>query len=313
MAGMTAFSDIEPTTPDWVWQHYIPAGEVTIAAGEGGIGKSFWSADLAARISRGQAMPDGSPGGPPGSVVLISAEDDPSMTTVNRLNASGADLTRVHDLSEPDGMPFETPADLPKLRAAIAEIGDVRAVFVDPLAAVAACPLTSVTTVRRRVLQPLRALARDTGVAVVAVSHLTKAGQIAGSRAVVDGVRSVLLIARDPDDARLRVIRVHKSNLAPDGVAPVRYGLAGEHPSTRVIYATAPDDGTRPGSGQAAVLSLLRLSGPLPGQAVAQRTGIAYHTVKVLLGRLVKRGLVAKDGGTYRAVSASEPLTSTNA
>ena len=50
---MTSFAEVEPLDQEWCWAGRIPAGDVTLIAGAGGIGKSFLLADLGARIWRG--------------------------------------------------------------------------------------------------------------------------------------------------------------------------------------------------------------------------------------------------------------------
>lgn len=302
-----SYSDIEPLDPEWLWEGRIPLGELTVLAAKGGTGKTFAACDLAARVTRGDVMPDGSPGGPPGSVVIASAEDDPATVMVHRLQASKADLSRVHDLSEPGGVPFTVggPDDcLFALRKLIAAAGDVRLIVLDPLAGVSACPLTSVTRVRRELMRPLQSLARDTGCAVVAIHHLTKAGDVAGSRAVVDTARSVLLATRGDDG--IRTISVHKSNMARDAADPVRYRITGAWPDTAVEWIPAEDDpraGREGGPAQARVLMALRsVSAPLTGQQLAAMTGLPYGSVRVILFKLGRRALVASpERGLYVA------------
>lgn len=68
----------------------------TLGAGDPGLGKSFLTMDLAARVTTGATWPD-SPtvAAPRGSVVLLSAEDDLADTIRPRLDAAGADCARV--------------------------------------------------------------------------------------------------------------------------------------------------------------------------------------------------------------------------
>jgi len=144
---MTSFAAIVPSAPAWLWPGRIPAGEVTLLAGPCGVGKSFVTADIAGRVSRGDPMPGELETRAPGSVILVSAEDDASSATSWRLRAAPADLSRVHDMALlEDGEPFELPDALPQLRRAIDLVGDVRLVVLDPLAALAAVPISSNVT-----------------------------------------------------------------------------------------------------------------------------------------------------------------------
>jgi AAA domain len=297
-ASFMTFAEITPCDPEWVWQGRIPCGTVTVLAAPGGVGKSFFAADLAARVSRGDMMADGTPGSLPAPVVFIGLEDSPEASTVHRLTAAQANLASVIDASEgPSGAPFDVTEDLPWLREVNDRAGGVRLVVLDTLSAASPVSLTAVATVRNRVLRPLLAFAKDTGAAVLAVHHTTKAGDVAGSKAIVDGVRQVLMIERDTADPRIRQLRVHKTNVASDQTAGVRYTLAGEGRDTAVSWLTdiGQHYGRGPASdGQARVLLLLRnTSAPLSAQEIASKTGISYATVRVLLHRLGGRGLVA--------------------
>jgi hypothetical protein len=50
--------DVEPEGVRWLWPGRIPSGKLTILSGDPGLGKSFLTIDLAARVSRGMPWPD---------------------------------------------------------------------------------------------------------------------------------------------------------------------------------------------------------------------------------------------------------------
>ncbi len=302
------FAEITPTEPEWVWEGRIPCGTVTVLAAPGGAGKSFFAADLAARVSCGDMMPDGTPGALPAPVIYIGLEDSPEASTVHRLTAARADLANVIDASEsPSGAPFDVTADLPWLREVNDQCGGARLVVLDTLSAASPVTLTGVATVRNRVLRPLLMFARDTGAALLVVHHVTKAGSVAGSKAIEDGVRQVLTISRDTADPRVRSVHVHKTNIASDRTADVRYILSGEGRETAVSWLCDIGQYTGRGpasNGQARVLLLLRnTSAPLSAQEIASKAGIGYATVRVLLHRLAGRSLVISP--TRNAYTAS--------
>ncbi|MGO9079909.1 MAG: AAA family ATPase [Streptosporangiaceae bacterium] len=304
---MSTFADVVPLSQEWVWQDFIPAAELAVVAARGGSGKSFLMCDLAARVSTGRDMPDGSPGGPPASVIMINLEDSAEVGTVHRLMAAGADLTRIHDLSVVDGHPFSVPDDIPALRAAIAEIGDVALVTVDPLSAVSSVSLASVTGTRM-VLRSLQAVAHDTGCAVAVIHHATKAGSIAGSAAVVDGVRLALVI--EPDKAAgagTMALRVHKSNISRSG-ARVRYQLAGEWPQMTVAWQAADDDRQAVAltASDAVILALAAASAPMSPRELTAATGQSYGSIRVACCRLLQAGEIGMAGrGAYVAAGNS--------
>ncbi len=147
-------------------------------AGDAGLGKSQVALDIAARISIGAAWPDGGRA-PRGNVVILSAEDGHADTIRPRLDAAGADVTRIHALSavtDENGTrrTFDLGADLAALEKAICEIGDVTLVIVDPITSYMGCVDSHRMVDVRRVLEPLAAFAESNNVAVLAISHPPK-------------------------------------------------------------------------------------------------------------------------------------------
>jgi AAA domain len=204
----------------------LPVGKVVVFDGDPGLGKSTVTADLAARITVGKAMPDGSGGGNPGAVVLASAEDGLADTIRPRLELAGADLDRVtviEALELPDGrtVPLELPGDLEALEAAVRDVG-AALVTVDPLMAFLAGTVNASRDQDvRRALHPVKEMAERTGAAVLVVRHLRKAAtetavqRGGGSIGIIGAARVGLMVARDPADADRRILAVTKSNVGP--------------------------------------------------------------------------------------------------
>jgi putative DNA primase/helicase len=213
-------SEVTPQTIQWLWPRRIPIGAITLIVGAPGVGKSLWLCDLAARVSRGGYWPDltfSEPSeyarsAPNGSVILVSAEDDPRSTLPRRLKAAKADLSKVHVLqsvraataektqpgNEPalHGAPASPGADSPNarpaivsaspnlgfsldnlepLRLAIEQIGDVRLVAIDPIGSYLGAGGAGNEALTRQALAPLAAMAERHGLAVVLVAHRRKA------------------------------------------------------------------------------------------------------------------------------------------
>jgi hypothetical protein len=189
---------------------------VTVLAGLGGLGKSQWTALLAAEN--------------PGVTLIATAEDSPSTTVRPRLEAVGADLERVHFVSiqTDDGLEdgVTIPDDIDTLDALLAKLG-ANLLVVDPLVAHLPGEIDSHKDQSvRRALAPLYRLAEARGCAVVALMHLNKAqgwaplARLGGSSAFGNFARSVLLLDRDPDDpdgeeGNRRVLAHVKCNVAP--------------------------------------------------------------------------------------------------
>src|SRR5207249_2375561 len=82
-------ADVGPEAVRWLWPGYLPLGKLVVLDGDPELGKSTVTLDLAARISAGRPMPDGTPT-IAGGVVLLSAEDGAADTVRPRLDAAGA-------------------------------------------------------------------------------------------------------------------------------------------------------------------------------------------------------------------------------
>ncbi len=219
-------SAVKPEQVTWLWPGRIPFGKLTILDGDPGLGKSALTIDLAARVSRGSAMPLEAHGVArrPAGVVLLSAEDGVADTIVPRLLAAGGDPARVLSVTTiiegENERGVTLPDDLPWLRAAILRV-KAGLVVVDPVMAFFG---SRTDTHRdqdcRRALHPIARLAEETGAAVLVVRHLNKGAggnplyRGGGSIGFIGAARSALLVARDPDDPNRRVVASMKSNLA---------------------------------------------------------------------------------------------------
>jgi putative DNA primase/helicase len=218
-------SEVKQRRVEWLWFGRIPLGKVTVLDGDPGLGKSAVTLDIAAQVTRGAAMPDGTRG-VSGGVLVLNAEDDEGDTIVPRLAAMNADLTRVRILKTIPGADGERQPEIPGDLAAIepaARSVDARFIIVDPIMAFLPGEKNSWKDQDvRRALAPLAALAERLGAAVVIVRHLNKDSaegnplyRGGGSIGIVGAARSGLLVATDPDDetGESRIIASTKSNL----------------------------------------------------------------------------------------------------
>ncbi len=215
--------DVKAAPVRWLWRGWIPFGKVTIVDGDPGEGKTTLLLDLAARLTRGRAFPDGA-ACEPGGVLVMTAEDGAADTIRPRLEAAGADLAQALYLDElPDGAggfrPISIPEDLPEVERAMTRVGAVL-VIVDPVMAFFSGKVDSHKDQDiRRALSPLRAMAERTGAAIVCIRHLNKSpgGKAlyrgGGSIGIGGAARSVLLVHREPGSESTRILASVKSNL----------------------------------------------------------------------------------------------------
>jgi putative DNA primase/helicase len=224
-------ADINAQPVRWVWPGRIALGKVTMLAGHPGTGKSQLALAIGATVTAGVRWPVDDTKAEPGSVIILSAEDDPADTIRPRLEAAGADLSRCHvieaaqdvgDGGKPRRRAFSLIDDLARLDAELRRIGDVVLVIIDPITAYLGKTDSHRNAEVRAVLAPLAELAAQHGIAMLAISHLRKslAGdavlQITGSLAFTAAARAVYIVARDPDDPARRVFLPAKNNFGDD-------------------------------------------------------------------------------------------------
>ncbi len=244
-------SDVDPERVRWLWSGRLPLGKLVMLDGDPSVGKSTIAVDLAARVSTGSPMPDGSRLDGPGAVVLLSAEDGAGDTIRPRLDAAGGNAERVHlftDVIEVDDegrtrrRPPALPRDVDRLEALVRHSG-AALVVVDVLAAYLGGTDSHRDTDVRSVLHPLAAMADRTSCVVVCLRHLSKSGgpnplyRGGGSIAFIGAARAAMLAAVDPEDEGRRVLAVSKCNLAPIGPS-LAYRLVDspEHGCARVAW-----------------------------------------------------------------------------
>ena len=225
-------SDIQAKPIHWLWQGRIARGKVSMLAGNPGLGKSQVTVAMAAVVTTGGAWPVDRTRCESGNVIFLSAEDDPADTIRPRLEAAGADLSRVFILDavvegyRADGgevvRAFNLKADLGRLGALLAQIGDVALIVIDPITAYLGDADSHKAAEIRALLSPLSDLAAKHGAAVMCVSHLNKSGgsdalmRVTGSMAFVAAARSAWLVAKDPENEVRRLFLPLKNNIGND-------------------------------------------------------------------------------------------------
>jgi len=217
-------SDVEPEAIAWRWPGRIADGKLCLVVGDPGVGKSWITLDIAARVTTGGAWPDGDNSQEPGDVLLMTVEDGLADTIRPRLDNMGADVQRVHHLAVLRAGAHERGVQLGDVGAIEEAIRQTRArvVIIDPLSAYVGDADSHRDSEVRGLLAPLALLADRQRVALIGVMHLSK-GQNrpavyrpGGSIAFAAAARLVLAAALDPerDDQRL-LVSVKQNICAP--------------------------------------------------------------------------------------------------
>lgn len=329
----------------WLWRGFLPAGMLTILGGAPGCGKTTIALSLAATVTRGATWPDGSRCTQAGDVLIWSGEDAQSVLA-GRLEAAGADMSRVHfidGVSDRDGDAFDPGRDMELLEATADKLQAPRLLILDPIVSAVTGDSHQGSQVRRS-LQPVVALGQRLGCAVLGITHFSKGTdgrdpveRVTGSIAFAALARLVLVAAKvkaelgDEGEGR-RVLMRAKSNIGADdggfAYALERVEVAPEVEGQRVQWREAlegtarellteaetdPDDEAEPLRDVEAFIRGCLADGPVSAGAVrkdADGAGWAWRTVQRTATRMGvqrrKQGL--RDGWAWSlAADAGEP------
>ena len=216
-------TNVEVREINWLWYPFIPRGKVTILQGDPGEGKSTFMLTLAAYLTRGEALPFTDCGEPPDPITVLyqSTEDDYDDTIVPRFIKAGGIRDRLAFIDESE---YPLTFDDERILEGIKQTG-AKLLVLDPLASyIGDCSLNASNEVRQKFNALINA-ARETDCAIVVVNHMNKMPGLKaiyrtpGSIDVAGAVRSILLLARDPDEEDKRYLVQTKMNLASKGDA----------------------------------------------------------------------------------------------
>ncbi|MDP2659371.1 MAG: AAA family ATPase [Dehalococcoidia bacterium] len=218
---LVSMADVQPEKVEWLWPPYIPLAKVTCLEGDPGLGKSWISLAISTGVSLGRGLP-GMMETDPANILILTAEDGLGDTVRPRLDAMGADVTRVFAL---DGPATLDEAGLVQVERHIAALRPALVVY-DPLVAYLGSGVDlHRSNETRPVMAALSRLAEKYTCAILVIRHLTKGGRDKaiyrgiGSIDITGACRSVLLAGCDPTDPKKRGIIQTKSNLAEFGPA----------------------------------------------------------------------------------------------
>jgi hypothetical protein len=180
----TRLADVEPERVRWLWPGHLPLGKLVVLDGDPDVGKSTLALDFVARTTTGRPFPGEDQAAAPASdVVLLAAEDGLADTIRPRLDAAGADVTRIHHLDrvrhvDTDGHEHWALPSIPEDVDALDQLvttTSARLIVVDVLMAYLSGRADSFKDADvRRCLEPLSDLADRHSCCVLLLRHLRK-------------------------------------------------------------------------------------------------------------------------------------------
>jgi putative DNA primase/helicase len=210
--GFVTMDQIEAKPMAWLWPQRLVSSGLNVVTGLMGQTKGLFMVDVAAKITRGSRWEDSSGHAPAGSVLWIGSEDDPATVLRPRLDAAGADVSKVAYLQgvrtsadDDDFRPLSIGQDLGKIAAALDRLPDCRMIVLDPVTEFMEADDNASKEIRAE-LMPFVKLAAARGIALVVVCHqnkkqgLSTLQKIAGGGAFGQIARTTLVFAEDPSD-----------------------------------------------------------------------------------------------------------------
>jgi hypothetical protein len=297
----------------WVVADFIPAG-LSMLAGKPKLGKSWLMLDVAIAVARGGFALDRKC--VQGAVLYAALEDNPRRLKGRLRKVCGSDAWPERLTFWTEMLPLED-GGLDQLRAWIAGAEGPRLVVIDVFSKVRRQKSAGegIYDADYLAAAPLKALADETGVAVVIVHHLRKAAAdddpfdaVSGSTGLTGAMDTVLVLSRAAEGVTLygRGRDIEEVEMAVKfDRETCRWSVLGDATDVRrsderkdVLAELAQEDGLTPND-------------------LAGRLGKRPGTVKVLLHRMAKAGEVARGErkGTYRhpdRVTPSKPCNPSN-
>ncbi len=237
-------SDVSSKPLTWLWPGRIPLGHLTLLDAAPGCGLSLFALTLAACVSSGSPLPDGTPN-QQGNVILLAPYDSPTDTLKPRLQAARGDPAHIlllrplvedasHALARTRS--FAPPHDLDYLASTIRTL-NARLVILDPASAI---PGLS------RCLPALIELAHQTNCAILLTRSLREPPadplHAPGPNSpLLEAARSRLLLAPDPADGCRHLLLTTKHPLCKQpGI--LAYDILASESGTPTIHCLGERD-----------------------------------------------------------------------
>ena len=233
-------SEVESENQEFLWNPYIPIGEITVMFAAGGTGKSYATIGITADVTAGRTLPkygEKPTTTTPAKVLIISAEDTAS-TIKNRMQEIGGNPDNCILLKTPKNLlelhedSFLLPQDkddtahIEAFSNLLKEIKP-KLIIIDPWSVyIGNDKNMNKSNDMRGITTVLTTLAKEYHCAILIVAHVNKMPQmenannaVSGSTALIDAARSALCVRSFGADSDRRVIIQTKANYSHKGKA----------------------------------------------------------------------------------------------
>jgi hypothetical protein len=218
--GIMRLSDVKPKETTWLWNPYIPHGELTTVVSRCGSGKTMLAIDIASHVTKGFGLP-GEVSVGPRNVLYFVVEDSIEKTIRTRAERQGADLNRllVKRCDEYMDKVFIKKLDM------LMETEDLGLVVFDPIISFLESPENAKKT--RPILEGLREVAEKHNCPTLLINHFTKTAEskgpekvsiydMRGSGVIPDVCRSIFFIWGGTTTGFVEHRKANLSALGPD-------------------------------------------------------------------------------------------------
>lgn len=294
-------SDVLEEEMVWLWRNYIPSESITLISGDPNAGKSWWATDMACKVSRGGAWPDGAPGNDPKNVYYMTYEDSLTKHLKKRIRMLGGDGRKIiaYNSKHPIYLTLSTPEGLERLENELirVQVTNGGLLITDPILDFTGDCNPNAVEIVRALLTPIAAMAERLKISILMIGHLNKdqmksamyrAGGSTGGW--MGKSRAAFLIARSPEDRKRYVVPIKFNYAWPEPVQmefEIRDGgLLYELTDVDINEVLNPKTGRRPERSEAAIAWLDNFfegRDEVPSteiEAAAARDGISFRTLK---------------------------------